>query len=207
MPRSSTRCFRRASASRCAPDSNSSSVARSFSNGSRVKAKCRRYSSAPLADERPSFLHHLRESGSGTTSLRHHACSQLRLVRFLELTDGQSVSVVRIEAAVRSAGGGSGLPRQASASVIKVFVVKQATTRRVEEGDPYLEPLVADQLDLALEWYPAPDSVFAVAAFGKRVDSFVVRATVERMRLVSNTGRRLQAGVRVSFGCAARRRE
>ena len=36
MPRSSTRCFRRASASRCAPDSNSSSVARSFSKGSRV---------------------------------------------------------------------------------------------------------------------------------------------------------------------------
>ena len=80
------------------------------------------YSSAPLADERLSFLHHLRESGSGTTSLRHHACSQLRLVRLLELTDDQSVSVVRIEAAVRSAGGGSGFPRQASASVIKVFV-------------------------------------------------------------------------------------
>ncbi len=79
------------------------------------------YSSAPLADERLSFLHHLRESGSGTTSLRHHACSQLRLVRLLELTDDQSVSVVRIEAAVRSAGGGSGFPRQASASVIKVF--------------------------------------------------------------------------------------
>ena len=54
---------------------------------------------------------------------------------------------------------------------------KQATTRRVEQGNPHLEPLVADQFDLALEWYPAPDSVFAVAAFGKRVDSFVVRAT------------------------------
>ena len=55
---------------------------------------------------------------------------------------------------------------------------KQATTRRVEEGNPRLEPLVAEQLDVALEWYPAPDSVFALAAFGKRVDSFVVRATV-----------------------------
>ena len=56
---------------------------------------------------------------------------------------------------------------------------KQATTRRVEAGNPHLEPLVADQLDLALEWYPAPDSVFAVAAFAKRVDSFVVRATAK----------------------------
>ena len=32
-------------------------------------------------------------------------------------------------------------------------------------------------------------------------------SAVERMRLVSNTGRRLQAGVRVSFGRGARRRE
>ena len=82
------------------------------------------YSSAPLANERLSFLHHLRESGSGATSLRHYACSQLRLVRLLDLTDRAPVwrcsdrgrNPVRLRADPRF------LPQQASAKAVRAFV-------------------------------------------------------------------------------------
>ena len=68
------------------------------------------YNSAPLTDERLSFLHHLRDCGYEKSSLRNHACSQLRLARLLEMTGRQAVSVARIETALHSATGGSGFP-------------------------------------------------------------------------------------------------
>ena len=113
------------------------------------------YSSAPLANERLSFLHHLRESGAGAISLRQHACSQLRLVRLLDLTDRAPVGVARIEAAVRSAAGGSGFPQQASASAIRAFV--GAVVRwmrflgRLQEPEELRHPHTAE-VDAWLDW-------------------------------------------------------
>ena len=113
------------------------------------------YSSAPLADERLSFLHHLRASGARTVTLRHHACSQLRLIRLLELTEAQSVSVVRIEAAVRSAEGGSVFPGQASASVIRAFVGHAVRWMRflgrLEEPEAVRHPHAAE-FDAWVDW-------------------------------------------------------
>ena len=54
---------------------------------------------------------------------------------------------------------------------------KLASTRRVNEGNPYLEPYVAEQLDIGLEWYPTDDSIIALNAFGKQVDSFIITVT------------------------------
>ena len=52
---------------------------------------------------------------------------------------------------------------------------KHASTRRVQEGDPQLEPYIAEQLDIGIEWYPTDDSIIALQAFGKQVDSFIVQ--------------------------------
>ena len=40
---------------------------------------------------------------------------------------------------------------------------KHSGTRRVQEGDPNLEPYVAEQLDIGLEWYPTDDAIIAAA--------------------------------------------
>ena len=56
---------------------------------------------------------------------------------------------------------------------------KLASTRRVNEGNPYLEPYVAEQLDIGLEWYPTDDSIIALNAFGKQVDSFIITVTTQ----------------------------
>ena len=45
----------------------------------------------------------------------------------------------------------------------------------VEEGDPKLNPYIAEQLDIGLEWYPTDDAIFAIHAFGKEVDEFIVQ--------------------------------
>ncbi len=54
---------------------------------------------------------------------------------------------------------------------------KHASTRRVQEGDPNLEPYIAEQLDIGLEWYPTDDAIIALQAFGKQVDSFIIQIT------------------------------
>jgi TonB-dependent receptor len=54
---------------------------------------------------------------------------------------------------------------------------KLASTRTVNEGNPFLEPYVAEQLDLTLEWYPTDNSIIALAGFGKWVDSFITTVT------------------------------
>ena len=113
------------------------------------------YSSAPLANERLSFLHHLREFGAGAISLRQHACSQLRLVRLLDLTDRAPVGVAQIEAAVRSAAGGSGFPQQASASAIRAFVGDVVRWMRflgrLQEPEELRHPHTAE-VDAWLDW-------------------------------------------------------
>ena len=73
---------------------------------------------------------------------------------------------------------------------------KHASTRRVQEGDPNLEPYIAEQLDIGLEWYPTDDAIIALQAFGKQVDSFIIQIT-ELPRL-GRTGRQhpVRPGVR-----------
>ena len=57
---------------------------------------------------------------------------------------------------------------------------KHASTRRVQEGDPNLEPYIAEQLDIGIEWYPTDDAIIALQAFGKQVDSFIVQVSERR---------------------------
>ena len=57
---------------------------------------------------------------------------------------------------------------------------KHSGTRRVQEGDPNLEPYIAEQLDIGIEWYPTDDAIVALQAFGKQVESFIVQITEQR---------------------------
>jgi integrase/recombinase XerD len=58
-----------------------------------------RYRAAPLAAQRSRYLCHLKRIGSSRSTLRKCANHQLSLVRLLDLQDGDSVSISRIEAA------------------------------------------------------------------------------------------------------------
>ncbi|TXC72641.1 TonB-dependent receptor [Sphingomonas ginsenosidivorax] len=49
---------------------------------------------------------------------------------------------------------------------------------RVTFGNPQLDPFRATAFDLAAEWYFAPQSIFSVAAFKKKVESFPVSQSV-----------------------------
>ena len=57
---------------------------------------------------------------------------------------------------------------------------KHSGTRRVQEGDPNLEPYVAEQLDIGIEWYPTDDAIIALQAFGKQVESFITQISEQR---------------------------
>ena len=65
---------------------------------------------------------------------------------------------------------------------------KHASTRRVQEGDPELNPYIAEQLDIGLEWYPTDDAIFAVHAFGKEVDEFIIQVSEQRDWIDPATG-------------------
>ena len=58
-----------------------------------------RYLAEPLAEDRQRYLQHLRDSGARNGTLQRIAAVQLSLVRFLDLTEGDGVSVSRVEAA------------------------------------------------------------------------------------------------------------
>ena len=64
---------------------------------------------------------------------------------------------------------------------------KLASTRRVNEGNPLLEPYIAEQLDIGLEWYPTDDAIIALHAFGKEVDSFIITVTTQEEFIDPNT--------------------
>ena len=57
---------------------------------------------------------------------------------------------------------------------------KHVSSRQVNEGDPQLEPYIAEQLDIGIEWYPTDDAIVALNAFGKQVDSFIIQITERR---------------------------
>ena len=58
----------------------------------------------------------------------------------------------------------------------------------VEEGDPKLKPYIAEQIDIGLEWYPMDDAIFAVHAFGKEVDGFIINVSELRDWIDPTTG-------------------
>jgi TonB-dependent receptor len=64
---------------------------------------------------------------------------------------------------------------------------KLASTRRVNEGNPFLEPYIAEQMDIGLEWYPTDNAILAVHAFGKEVDSFIITITEQEEFIDPNT--------------------
>ena len=58
-----------------------------------------RYQAAPFAEERLSYLRHRAESGTRRGTLQAIAVDQLRLLRLVDLSEGDMVSVSRVEAA------------------------------------------------------------------------------------------------------------
>lgn len=50
-------------------------------------------------------------------------------------------------------------------------------TRRVSYGNPFLKPFRATNYDASVEWYFAPESLIAVAAFYKDIESFTSQVT------------------------------
>lgn len=77
---------------------------------------------------------------------------------------------------------------QPSFSQLNPGGTKIASIRTVDEGNPYLEPYVAEQLDLTLEWYPTDNAVVALAGFGKWIDSFITTVTTVEDWIDPNTG-------------------
>ena len=52
-------------------------------------------------------------------------------------------------------------------------------TASVSAQNPQVNPYLADQIDLSLEWYIGNGGVLAIAPFVKYIDSFIVAATNE----------------------------
>jgi TonB-dependent receptor len=50
----------------------------------------------------------------------------------------------------------------------------------LNSGNPFLDPIRSDNLDLSIEWYPYEEALFSVALFSKSIDTFVqqLRSTV-----------------------------
>ena len=57
-----------------------------------------RYQAAPLVEPRERYLRHLAESGASRLTLRQIALDQVRLLHVLDLSEGEKVTVSRIEA-------------------------------------------------------------------------------------------------------------
>lgn len=53
-----------------------------------------------------------------------------------------------------------------------------ATTRNGSSNNPFLDPIRANTLDIALEWYFRPGSLLSVAYFYKNIESFIQNDTV-----------------------------
>ena len=77
-----------------------------------------RYRAAPLLRERLSYLRHCAREGARPLTLRRIAATQLTLIRFLDLREGERVSVPGVEAAAdrRSSCSAQPIERQAFVS-------------------------------------------------------------------------------------------
>lgn len=47
------------------------------------------------------------------------------------------------------------------------------STQTISQGNPYLDPVRANTLDLSFEWYPDKDTLFSVAFFQKDIKSYI----------------------------------
>ncbi|MFT3997530.1 MAG: TonB-dependent receptor, partial [Asticcacaulis sp.] len=52
-------------------------------------------------------------------------------------------------------------------------VAIQGANRSYSRGNPDINPTKSKNLDLSLEWYPAPNSIYAFGLFYKKIDTFV----------------------------------
>ncbi|MCD9030475.1 TonB-dependent receptor [Luteimonas sp. Y-2-2-4F] len=52
------------------------------------------------------------------------------------------------------------------------FETRDPSDRDLYAGNPWLEPLMADQFDASIAWYPQPDTVLQAAVFHKDIDNF-----------------------------------
>ncbi|MEX2961121.1 TonB-dependent receptor [Microbulbifer sp. TYP-18] len=64
-----------------------------------------------------------------------------------------------------------------SLSVLSPATSINVNVRTISSSNPNVDPFLADQLDLSLEWYFADGGMISVAPFAKFIDSFVVSAT------------------------------
>ncbi|WP_323814896.1 TonB-dependent receptor [Cellvibrio sp. NN19] len=72
-------------------------------------------------------------------------------------------------------------PRIADINVNATCVINDYTQAQIDDlpntctaGNPALKPYVANQLDLALTWYPNDDSIVSAAFFSKEMESWIV---------------------------------
>lgn len=56
---------------------------------------------------------------------------------------------------------------------------EEGRTNTCSAGNPRLKPYVADQIDLALNWYPNEDSMVSGAFFAKKMDSWILDAVTQ----------------------------
>jgi iron complex outermembrane recepter protein len=71
-----------------------------------------------------------------------------------------------------------------------------ASTRRLTAGNPNLKPLVADQFDASVAWYPNRDTALQVALFHKSITDFHVEIATNN---IAETPIILPTGVSTSF--------
>ncbi len=74
--------------------------------------------------------------------------------------------------------------------------VASATTRRLAAGNPNLKPLVADQFDASLAWYPNRDTSLQIALFHKSITDFHIEI---RTNNIAETPIILPIGISNSF--------
>lgn len=70
--------------------------------------------------------------------------------------------------------------------------------RDLVAGNPFLQPLVADQFDATIAWYPMRDTVLQASAFYKRLDDFFINFTGDGSSLGA-LGLTLPPGVGTNF--------
>jgi iron complex outermembrane recepter protein len=81
------------------------------------------------------------------------------------------------DALVVRAGYGRGLARPdfddaRNSQAVRFDPGDPANTRELEAGNPFLEPLIADQFDASVAWYPNSQTVFQIAVFHKEITDF-----------------------------------
>lgn len=69
-------------------------------------------------------------------------------------------------------------------------------TRELEAGNPFLDPLTADQFDASVAWYPRRDAVLQVAIFHKEIQDYFLDLTTTSL---ANTPLVLPTGVSPTF--------